>query len=41
MRVSGGGAPSDGRYLRFYNEINAFLNIFGLKFLLETYLDDI
>jgi len=33
-RVSGGGAPSARRFLRFFNKSNAFLGIFRLKYLL-------
>jgi len=33
--VSGGGA---GRFLRFFNKVNAFFGIYGLKFLLLKHI---
>jgi len=32
----GGGAPSAGRFLRFFNKNNAFLDIFSLNFCFKT-----
>jgi len=36
---SGTGAPSAGRFLRFYNKINAFWAYLGLYFCFKTYFD--